>query len=100
MKEKITLLTVQLLFKYYKKDITDLYALNTDNIVLDNDVLNNLNERLYITTFDKYIDLQKRVDKAKVFCDKQKQKMYKNRNKIALFILLKLEKIINGTIGE
>jgi hypothetical protein len=26
--------------------------------------------------------------------------MYKNRNKIALFILLKLEKIINGTIGE
>jgi SMC interacting uncharacterized protein involved in chromosome segregation len=46
------------------------------------------------------IDLQQRIDKAKVFCDKQKQKMYKNRNKIALFILLKLEKIINGTIGE
>lgn len=47
-----------------------------------------------------YEDLQQRIDKAKYFCDKQKTKMYKSRNKIALFVLMKLEKILNGTIGE
>ena len=45
-------------------------------------------------------DLQQRIDKSKDFCNKQKQKMYKSRNKIALFVLMKLEKILNGTIGE
>jgi DNA polymerase II large subunit len=45
-------------------------------------------------------DLQQRIDKAKDFCNKQKQKMYKSRNKIALFVLMKLEKILNETIGE
>ena len=63
-KEEIHLLSVELLFKYYKKDITDLYATHTEKIVLDNEVLNNLNERLYITTLDKHNDLQQRIDKA------------------------------------
>ena len=46
------------------------------------------------------LQTQQRIDKALDFTEKQKKKMYKSRNKIALFILMKLEKILNRTIGE
>ncbi len=38
--------------------------------------------------------LKERIDKAIECIEKQKTKMYKNRNKIALFVLMKLEKIL------
>ena len=40
--------------------------------------------------------LKERIDKATECIEKQKTKMYKNRNKIALFVLMKLEKIQKG----
>lgn len=52
------LLNQYLRLDYYKKDITDMHSLITTNVVLDNDVLNNIKDKLYITTFDKYIKLQ------------------------------------------
>lgn len=62
-KEEIDLLKVQLLLDYYKnKDITQHYrTLIENNIVFDNDtldVLNDINETIYITKFDKHIKLQ------------------------------------------
>ena len=56
-KEKINLLTIQLFLKYYKKDITERYAKCIDNIVVDNDILYT-DERLWITTLEKHIELQ------------------------------------------
>ena len=49
-----------------------------------------------------YIDYLKdykyRCEKARKYIDKQKKKMYKSRNKIALFILMKLANILqNGS---
>ena len=41
-------------------------------------------------------DLQQRIDKALNFTEKQKKKMYKNRNKIALFNLIKIQEILGG----
>ena len=40
--------------------------------------------------------LKERIEKAMEQIEKQKTKMYKNRNKIALFVLMKLEKILKG----
>ena len=57
-KESINLLKIQLYIEYYKKDITDRYIRCIDKIVLDNDVLNNLDERMYITTLDVYNELK------------------------------------------
>lgn len=57
-KEEINLLKMQLYLNYYKNDITDRYIRCIDKIVLDNDVLNNLDERVYITTLDNYNELK------------------------------------------
>lgn len=57
-KEEINLLKTQLYLNYYKNDITDRYVRIIDTIVLDKDILNTLNERVYITTLDKYNRLQ------------------------------------------
>ena len=40
--------------------------------------------------------LKERIEKTMEQIEKQKTKMYKNRNKIALFVLMKLEKILKG----
>ena len=45
-------------------------------------------------------DLQQRIDKAIEYCEKQKRKMYKSRNKIAMFILIKLLEILKGSDKE
>ena len=109
-KEEINLLKMQLYLTYYKNNITDRYVRVIENIVLDNDVLNNLYEKLYITTLDNYnelkeelklakennLQLQQIIDKTIECCEKQKKKMYKSRNKIAMFILLDLLKILKG----
>ena len=57
-KEEINLLKMQLYLNYYKNDITDRYVRVIDKIVLDNYVLNNLDERVYITTLDNYNELK------------------------------------------
>lgn len=41
--------------------------------------------------------LNNKIDKAVEFCKKQKQKMYKNRNKIAVFILSKIEDLLKDS---
>ena len=64
-KKKINLLKIQLVLNYYKKDITDHYVRCIDNIVLDNKVLDAMNERLYITTLDNYINLEKENKRLK-----------------------------------
>lgn len=42
------------------------------------------------------IDYKSRFEKAIEYTEKQKKKMYKSRNKIALFVLMKLENILQG----
>lgn len=55
-KEEINLLTITLFLNYYKKDITERYVKCIDNIALDNNVLYT-NEKVFITTLEKYIEL-------------------------------------------
>ena len=43
-------------------------------------------------------DYKYRCEKASEYINKQKKKMYKSKNKIALFILIKLESILNPKI--
>lgn len=69
--EEKNLLKVQLVLNYYKKDITDRYMRCIENIVLDNDVLNVLDERVYITTLDKYNKLQNNWNELKNYLEKQ-----------------------------
>lgn len=40
--------------------------------------------------------LKDRIEKAEKFCKEQKQKMYKNRNKISVFILSKIQELLKG----
>ncbi len=47
--------------------------------------------------FCPYYDYKSKCKKAIEYINKQKKKMYKSRNKIALFILMKLENILNGS---
>ena len=44
-------------------------------------------------------DYKSRIEKADEYIDKQKKKMYKSRNKIALFILMKLGNILQNGSG-
>ena len=45
-------------------------------------------------------DYYQRIEKALLIIEKQKKKMYKSRNKIAMFILIKLDNILNGRSDE
>ena len=48
-----------------------------------------------------YDSLLCKNEKASEYIEKQKKKMYKSRNKIALFILMKLENILqNGSDSQ
>lgn len=81
------------------KDLVKSMVGTRDGVIFYNDKFRlDLENTCYKASM--YEDLQQRVDKAKDFCNKQKQKMYKSRNKIALFVLMKLEKILNEAIGE
>ena len=40
------------------------------------------------------VQLHQRIDKTLKYIENQKKKMYKNRNKIALFNLIKIEEIL------
>lgn len=75
--EEKNLLKVQLVLNYYKKDITDRYMRCIENIVLDNDVLNVLDERVYITTLDKYNKLQNNWNELKKWLEEE-IKRYRN----------------------
>lgn len=74
--EKINLLKIQLVLNYYKNDITDRYLRCIDNIVIDNDVLYVLNEKLYITTLDKYIKLQEKNKELSRMCELYGKSLY------------------------
>ena len=74
--EEKNLLKVQLVLNYYKKDITDRYMRCIENIVLDNNVLNVFDERVYITTLDKYNKLQHQNEKYKEVIDKAIEWVY------------------------
>lgn len=57
------------------------------------------NERLKIQVSAReelYEYSQLRIDKAFEYIDKQKAKMYKSRNKIAMYVLMKVEDILKG----
>ena len=69
------LLNIYLRLDYYKKDIIDMYSLTTTNVVLDNHVLDNIKDKLYITTFDKHIKLQQENKQLKQQFDKYKKKI-------------------------
>lgn len=57
--------------------------------------------RKYDSVYQKKEDYKSRCEKAIEYIDKQKKKMYKSRNKIAMFILMKLENILqNGSKNE
>ena len=53
-------------------------------------------EQIIDTLQQENSQLKERIDKTTECIEKQKTKMYKNRNKIALFVLMKLEKILKG----
>lgn len=57
-KEEKHLLKYELIIDYYKDDITKLYRRRSDNTCFDNDILNNEDDVLYITTLNKYQKLQ------------------------------------------
>ena len=62
-----------------------------DKALLYNIELENINKK-------KYLDYKSRCEKAIEYIDKHKKKMYKSRNKITMFILMKLENILqNGS---
>lgn len=68
--------------------------------------LSKENERLkeaqknFEKQFIKEMDYKSRIEKALLIIEKQKKKMYKSRNKIAMFILIKLDNILNGRSDE
>lgn len=65
-KEEIDLLRYDLIIEYYKnKDITTRYRRITDNTVIDNEILHNLKDTLFITTLDKYNKLQQENKRLK-----------------------------------
>jgi len=71
------------------------------NLQQENERLNNLleyNMQTLVNTDKLYENYKSRCEKAIEYIDKQKKKMYKSRNKIAMFILMKLENILqNGS---
>ena len=84
------------------------YSIDLENAKILLDYITNLqqeNERLkqtqYVWSYDldmQLEDYKSRCEKASEYIDKQKKKMYKSRNKIAMFILMKLENILqNGS---
>lgn len=52
------LLKICLHLEYYKEYITDRYGVMLTDFAVDNDVLDNLTKKLYITTFDKQIKME------------------------------------------
>lgn len=50
----------------------------------------------YVKEVNLLVDYKSRIEKALLIIEKQKKKMYKSRNKIAMFILIKLDNILNG----
>ena len=77
-------------------DYMNLYLnLNNMNYITINKhdfkILYNYNKGRY-----EIINNEEKTDKALKYIEKQKSKMYKSRNKIAMYILMKLEKILEG----
>lgn len=67
-KEKINLLDTELLFTYYKNNnFADKYRFvaKQNNLIIDNEILDNLKDYLYITTLDKYNEMQQQLKKQK-----------------------------------
>lgn len=89
-------------FEYFTKREIELVFDYIKNLQQENERLKEelKNRPIVDFTFDVYKELEdykSRCKKADEYIDKQKKKMYKSRNKIALFILMKLEKILNGS---
>lgn len=62
-------------------------------------ILQEGNERLgklFYVRDEENIKLKKNINKANQLIEKQKKKMYKSRNKIAMYILMNLENILRG----
>lgn len=77
--EQINLLKSTLLLEYYKEDIRQRYRTISSNIILDNEVLETFNERIYITKWDKHIKLEQQIKSQKKVMDKLE--FIKNRKK-------------------
>lgn len=91
------LLFIYLYLEYYKKDITDRCCSMLTDIVLDNDVLEDINERLYIIKWNKYNELQKENkklnEKVKALSEWNNNKDARNsRQRVANAKLLKENK--------
>ena len=69
----------------------DLYIPQEDN--REYKLLDKGDDKLLL---DYITNLQERIDKANQLIEKQKKKMYKSRNKIAMYILINLENILRG----
>ena len=67
------LLKICLYLEYYKEYITDLYGVTLTDIALDNDVLDNLTKRLYVTTLDKQIKMEQENKQLKDNWNKLKE---------------------------
>lgn len=78
------LLKIQVYLKYYKKDITDRYGVMLNDFSVDNDVLDNLTKRLYITTLDKQIKMEQ-----------ENKQLKDNWNKLKEFVLKKQAVLFN-----
>lgn len=93
--------------------LAQLYKANDDRdkVKQENERLKKKNKEIYDgfkasieelgDTCTELEDYKSRCEKASEYIDKQKKKMYKSRNKIALFVLMKLENILqNGSDSQ
>ena len=77
------LLKIYLHLEYYKECITDRYGVMLTDFLVDNDVLDNLTKRLYITTLDKQIKMEQenqQVKKQKEVIDRILNETKETRN--------------------
>lgn len=76
------LLKICLYLEYYKECITDRYGVMLTDFLVDNDVLDNLTKRLYITTLDKQIKMEQENKQLKENWSKLKKYNNKCINKL------------------
>ena len=80
-REKKTLLNIQLLLQYYKNDnILDRYHRIIENgIIFDNEILDEIQPNIYVVKYNKYIKLEKEIDRLNNIIDEFEDWLEKQR---------------------
>nr|DAP38447.1 MAG TPA: hypothetical protein [Caudoviricetes sp.] len=94
------LLKICLHLEYYKEDITDRYGVMLTDFAVDNDVLDNLTKKLYVTTLDKQIKMEQENKQLKdnwnklkeLLVEKQKQGLSVISTDYVLYSMTEIER--------